>query len=155
MGISLLSLLVSGWGYVFAAAFCPHSASRNFTAKSEAPSCHQMSEEQAGHSESHSQAMEGMQMLPETQPERQFKAIPVGQLSGTCLHCVGQEKSPVTSATVRELNFQNHDTGASLETSPLPEFALTTLFSPQFVPMQNAPHGTANRKHLLLGIFLI
>src|ERR1043165_447056 len=112
MGITLLSLLVSGWGNVFAATFCPHNASKNLTTKFDATSCHQMSEEQASHSAAHSQAMEGMQMMPETQQERQVKAIPVGQLIGTCSHCVGQERSPAPVAGERGLGLQKTCGGA-------------------------------------------
>jgi hypothetical protein len=155
MGIMLLSLLVSGWGNVFAAAFCPHDAGKNLTTKTNATSCHQMGEEQSSHSESHSRAMNGMEMLPVAQPEGQAEIIPVGQLIGTCTHCVGQENTPVTAATARELSLQKRDAGASVEKSAMSEVALTAFFSPKFVPTQNAPPGPANRKHLMLGVFLI
>jgi hypothetical protein len=153
-GIMLLSLLVSGWGNVFAAAFCPHIASKHRTRMMEGHSCHlEMTEPSSPTSQ---QAMDGMEMTtPVAQRSGDSRIIPVGQFTGTCSHCLEKDNSPVTPAISRELSSQKRDAGASLEKSATPVAALTTFFSPKFVATQNAPPGTANRKHLLLGVFLI
>jgi len=152
----LLSLLVSGWGNVFAAAFCPHIASNHRKTMMEGHSCHLEMAEPSSHSASHQQAMNGMEMTtPAAQQQGDSRIIPVGQFIGTCSHCVEKDSSPVTASVSRELSSQKRDAGAPVEKSAMPVDTLTTFFSPKFVATQNAPPGTANRKHLLLGVFLI
>ena len=119
----------------------------------EGRSCHREGAEQSSRSASHQQAMDGMEMMPAAQPNSEV--LPIGQFSGTCSHCMEKDSAPIAAAISRELNLQKHDAGASVEKSATPMATLTTFFSPKFVATQNAPPGTANRKHLLLGVFLI
>ena len=153
IGIMLLSLSLSGWGSVLAAAFCPHLASKNLTTKIMAGSCHQMSEEQSSHSASHEQAMNGMRM---TAGRHDFdESVPVGQIFGTCSHCMDKEESPVAAGSSRELSPQKRDAGTSLAAQATLTASNTNFFQPKFIATQNAPPGAANRKHLIIGVFLI
>src|SRR4051794_4419622 len=104
IGIMLLSLLVSGWGNVFAAAFCPHIASKNPATMMKGPACHRESAEQARPGESHQQAMDGMEMMPAARPNGEV--IAVGQFIGTCSHCMEKDSAPIAAASSRELSLQ-------------------------------------------------
>jgi hypothetical protein len=157
-GIMLLSLLVSGWSNLFAAAFCPHVAGNKLPAMMRGMddrSCHRESAEQTRHSEAHQPAMKGMLMMPAAQKPDSGTVVPVGQFSGTCSHCAGQDSSPRTAASSRELSLQKGDAGAAIEKSVMPVALHAAFFSPKFIATQNSPPGAANRKHLLLGVFLI
>jgi hypothetical protein len=154
-GIILLALLVSGWSSIFAASFCPHAAGKKAAAMMEGHSCGREGAEQSHHSESQRQAMDGMEMMPAAKDDGDGAFVPVGQLIGTCSHCLGQNDSPITAANARELNVQKRDAGAPVAESAIPLAPPVVFFSPKFIATQNAPPGGANRKHLLLGVFLI
>src|SRR4051794_7595112 len=116
-GVMLLALFVSGWGSALAASFCPHLAGKQLTAAMTGDHCGREGAGQADHSASHQQAMKGMEMTPAPQQRGDRETVTVGQLSGTCAHCLGQERSPVTAVAPRASSPQKHDAGAFVEES--------------------------------------
>lgn len=160
IGLTLLALLVSGWGSMLAATLCPHAGTSQTQAVAEDHSaCHAKIEKTKEH-HSNSSGSEALHTA-------KTKLTPVLRLHGgnntasfvqpaeSCTHCVSQNELPATpAASVQELALQKRDAGKAVEQT-------TTLVSPsmaftaQFAPTQHAPPGLTNRKHILLGVFLI
>lgn len=93
--------------------------------------------------------------MPATQVDGNSIIVPVGQVAGTCSHCVGQGSSTVTVASPREPGSQKRDANAPVKQLSTKTVSHAALFSQKFVPTQNAPPFAANRQYLLLGVFLI
>jgi hypothetical protein len=137
-GITLLALLVSGWGNVLAATLCPHAMGGQSQANVEKAAAHQHDSSQ--------QAMGGMQMTHEPAAGHcDSKVAAFDQPAGICTHCLG----------LRELTLKKHDAGIIVRPAASSTISLAIVYTPQFLPTQNAPPGDSNRKHLLLSVFLI
>ena len=155
--ITLLALLVSGWGSMLAAAFCPHARTIQPQAVAGSHSdCHAKTEKAAAHhSGSHQEAINGANMMPRPAPERNDGLrVALSQPAGTCTHCVGRSELPATAARVCAPSLQQRDDGRIVEQTATP-LSLPRIFYTQFTPTQHAPPGFAGRKHLLLNVFLI
>ena len=147
-GITLLALLVSGWGNVLAATLCPHGMGGQAQVKVEKAVAHQHDSSQ--------HEMGGMQMTPSTTAGHcGSKVAALDQPAGICTHCFGQNESPVTSSSLRELTLKKRDAGIIFRPAASAAISLAIIYRPQFLPTQNAPPGDSNRKHLLLNVFLI
>src|ERR671938_1306166 len=157
IGISLLALTLSGWGNVLAAALCPHAGmSRTQLSVKDHSGCSAKADEASGdHAAMQHQTMHGMKMRTETASQNHDSGmVAFSQPMGTCAHCFGRDQSP-TTANTRALTLKKIETGAELEQPAGLSASLAIVFTPQFAPTQHAPPGQANRKHLLLSIFLI
>src|SRR5437763_12849392 len=93
IGITLLALLVSGWGNVLAAALCP---------KMQVASCCLMKTTHDSASQHEAMSMDGMAMMPAADVE----ANSMGQPAASCAHCLSSPdlpfKSVITVNSVRE-----------------------------------------------------
>jgi hypothetical protein len=163
MGIILLALLLSGAGSTLAAALCPHAGTNQALPMAEDHSCClaklETKDTHEHHRGSHQQAAQDKaEHCSQTKPAAQFQGgeqAAIGQAAESCAHCVRQGELPSAPASVRELTLQKRDAGKAVElktTLAAPSVAISVS---HFVPSQHAPPGTANRKHLLLGVFLI
>jgi hypothetical protein len=149
IGITLLSLLVSGWGNVLAATLCPHAMGEQAQVNVEKAATHQHDSTQ--------QAMDGMQMTPAPSAMHcDSKVASFHQPAGICTHCFDRNESPATSSSLqRELTLKKRDAGTIVRPEAATRTSLAIIYTPQFLPTQNAPPGSSNRKHLLLSVFLI
>jgi hypothetical protein len=146
-GVMLLALLVSGWGNVLAATLCPHAMGAQANVEKAAMHQHHSSEQEMG----------GMQM-PQTGEavHCDSKVAAFDQPAGICTHCLGQNDSPATSSSLqRELTLKKRDTGTIVKPEAIAAISPSIVHTQQFLPTQNAPPGSSNRKHLLLSVFLI
>lgn len=143
----LLALLVSGWGNVFAATLCPHAM--NAQANVEKAAMHQH--------DSSRQEMDGMQMTQAGEPGHcDSKVAAFDQPAGICTHCLSRNEFPATSSSLqRELTLKKRDTGTIVKPEAITATLPAIVHTAQFLPTQNAPPGSSNRKHLLLSVFLI
>jgi hypothetical protein len=157
-GIILLALLVSGWSIVLAATLCPHAGMNQALPMAEDHSgCRTKLEAvEMHHSSSHHEAAHGAQMKTVAVPHLQgSEHAALGQMTGTCAHCVGQSELPVPPASVRELTLQQRDAGKPVvhtTTLTVPPSVVSML---RFTPTQHSPPGVAGRKHLIFSVFLI
>lgn len=151
IGITLLALLVGGWGSVVAAAFCPHMAANQ--AQAEDHSCCLAKREGVGanHSSSHHHATHGAKKKQASAASH----LHHDSVAGTCEHCVGQNEFPATTASARELTSQKRDAGKMIAQSVMPLALPVAVSLSRFAPTQHAPPKPAFRKHLLLSVFLI
>jgi hypothetical protein len=147
-GITLLALLVSGWGNVLTATLCPHAMGGQAQANVEKAEAHQHDSPQ--------QEMGGMRMTPSTSAGHcASKVAAFDQPAGTCTHCFSRNESPATSSSLRELTLKKRDAGTIVKLAASASTSLAIVYTPQFLPTQNAPPGSSNHKRLLLGVFLI
>jgi hypothetical protein len=147
-GITLLALLVSGWGNVLAATLCPHAMGGQAQANVEKAVAHQHDSSQ--------QEMGGMQMTHASEAGHcDSKVAAFDQPAGICTHCFSRNESPATSSSLRELTLKKRDAGTIVRPEAITTTSLAIVYTPQFLPTQNAPPGSSNRKHLLLSVFLI
>jgi hypothetical protein len=146
-GVMLLALLLSGWGNMLAATLCPHAMGGQ--ANVEKVATHQYDSPQ--------QEMGEMQMQHAPAAGHcDGKVAAFDQPAGICTHCFGQNESPATSLSLqRELTLKKRDAGTIVRPATSAATSLAIVYTPQFLPTQNAPPGYQNRKHLLLGVFLI
>jgi hypothetical protein len=148
-GITLLMLLVSGWGNVLAATFCPHAmgAQAQVNVQKAAAPQHDSPEQEMG----------GMQMTHASGAGHcDSKVTAFDQPAGICTHCFGQNEFPPASSSLqRELTLKKGDVGTIVKPEAITPISLSLVHTPQFLPTQNAPPGASNRKHLLLSVFLI
>lgn len=153
IGITLLALLVGGWGSVFAAAFCPHMAA---TAAEDHSCCLAKIESAGEHHSNNHQATHGAKTEQTSAAcHLHGDAAALSPVAATCAHCVGQNELPATPASVRELTLQKRGAGKMIGQAVTP-LALPLAVSIQpFAPTQHAPPAPAGRKHLLLSVFLI
>jgi hypothetical protein len=150
IGIALLTLLVNGWGVVLAAALCPHGGVHKSAAMAENQGCHaQASKPESSHS-GHQSSHGAKKVVVESS---QSNGLALDQRAGSCAHCISQKNLPATLAEARELNVKKVDVTVAQPVEPI--FALSMNFAPRFIPTQHAPPIASNRKHLLLGVFLI
>ena len=160
IGISLLALLVSGWGSVIAAALCPHAGMSQPAAMAEDHSCCLAKLEQAGehHKGAHQhEAAHGAKTVPVAAHHLHGSnaAVALGQPQGTCAHCIGQNELPAAPASVRELTLQKRAASKAVGHTAVSFTPPVAVYIEQFAPTQHAPPGHASRKHLLLSVFLI
>jgi hypothetical protein len=162
--ISLLALLVSGWGSMLAAALCPHAGATlpQATLAEDHSGCHAKTEQAKEHhsgspGSSRDEAMHDMKarQMPALRLHRDKSNIAALALpAGTCTHCVSQNELPSTPASARALTLQKRDAVRIVEKVTTP-VSLTAVFTPQFTPTQHAPPGLNNSRYILLSVFLI
>jgi hypothetical protein len=143
-------LLVSGWGTVLAGVLCPRIPQGHACHKLETPLAHD--QDSSSHEE---MAMEGMETTSAPAAKNSESAA-FGTPPGLCAHCVGVPQTPATPLVVARSAEQ---TGRDV-CAPLAQTCNTlSPFVSQFVSTlratQNAPPGSANRRHLLISVFLI
>ncbi|HEV7375686.1 MAG TPA: hypothetical protein VGN95_13265 [Pyrinomonadaceae bacterium] len=145
-GITLLALLVSGWGNVLAATLCPHVMGAQANVEKAASHQH----------DSPQQAMGGMQMTHASESGHcASKVAAFDQPAGICTHCLSRNEFPATASSLRELTLKKRDAGTIVRPAASAATSLAIVYTPQFLPTQNAPPGPSNRKHLLVSVFLI
>ena len=151
IGIGLLTLLVNGWGLVLAAALCPHAGVHQRAATVEVSgNCHaQKSKSESRHAHHHS-SQGAKKVVVES---GQSSEVALDKRAGSCAHCVSQSNLPATLAEARELNVKKVDAPVTQRSEPI--FASLINFAPSFIPTQHAPPNASQRRHLLIGVFLI
>lgn len=150
IGITLLALLVSGWGNVLATSMCPHALSRQQAIVEKSV------EKSTAHQHDSAQEMDGMKMTPVSSSEHcKSKVAAFEQTAETCAHCFSRSEAQRSLAAWRELTLKKHDAGAKVEPAAAPLASLAIAFTPQFIPTQNAPPGNSSRRHLQISVFLI
>lgn len=160
IGIILLALLVSGWGSTLAAALCPHAGINQALPMAEDHSCHSLKIETTAapepHQGEHHQARHELKVKPAAMSHQDGGQTALGQPAGACGHCVSQSELPIAPASMRELTLQKRDAGKPVVSqTTLPALPAMAVSVSRFVPSQHAPPGSASRKHLILGVFLI
>jgi hypothetical protein len=164
IGLCLLALLVSGWGSMLAAAFCPHAGATlpQAVLAEEQSGCHAKSEQtedqhSGSRQSSSSEAMHGMKagQMPALRLHVDKSNVAALTLpAGTCTHCVSHNETPPTPASARGLTLQKRDAGKIIAQTTTP-ISLPMVFTAQFAPTQHAPPGLTNHRHILLSVFLI
>lgn len=81
--------------------------------------------------------------------------LALNEAAKVCLHCVSHGGLPTTFVGPREPEQKRRAACvvASQVLKPVQPFVV--FFTPAFAARQNAPPGTASRRHLLLGVFLV
>lgn len=164
-GITLLALLVSGWGSMLAAALCPHAGANlpQAVLADEHSGCHAKNEQtEEHHSGSRSSSrnredrhgMKAGQMAALRLHGDKSKIAALTLPAGTCTHCVGQNELPSTPASAQALTLLKRDAGKII-VQPTTPMSLPAAFTAQFAPTQHAPPGLTNHRHILLSVFLI
>jgi hypothetical protein len=157
----LCALMLSGWGGLLGAAFCPHAAARAGAVASVAESmsmaddhacCHADAKGSDKHcSNSSHGAMDGMEATPATEPSPQALAPP----AASCSHCIGHSSLPAAPTKAGEAT-QHRPDAHRLALKEVKHIAPPVVrFVSTIAPTQGAPPGPAARKHLLLSIFVI
>lgn len=161
IGITLLALLVSGWGSMLAATLCPHAGADLSQAvlAEEHSSCHAQTEQtQEHHSTSltnSSEAMHDAMPMPALRLHDDKSNIAALTLpAGACTHCISQNELPSTPASAQALTLQKRDAGKIVEQTATP-ISLPAVSIAQLTPTQHAPPGLTNSRHILLSVFLI
>jgi hypothetical protein len=163
-GITLLALLVSGWGSMLAAALCPHAGANllpQAVMAEEHSACHTKTEQaEEHHSDSRRSSVEAAhgtaaKQMPALRLHADKSNIAALTLpAGACTHCVGQNDLPSTPASVQELTLQKRD-AAGIVAQATKLISLPSVFTAQFTPTQHAPPGHKGSRHILLSVFLI
>lgn len=160
IGITLLALLISGWGSALAAVLCPHAGMNQALPMPEDHSCHSTKFEATAanqhHRGEHQEATHEDKMKPVGIPQLQGDGhTALGRPAGTCAHCMSQNELPATPASMREVTLQKREAGKLVVQKTLlitPPLAVSVS---RFVPSQHAPPGLSAPKHLIFGVFLI
>ena len=144
IGITLLALLVSGWGNVLAAALCP---------KMQVASCCLMKTTHDSASQHEAMAMDGMAMMPAAEVE----ANSIGQPAASCAHCLSSPDLPFKSVgTVNSVRESERNLSAAVAASVLRSLAaFSSSFAPPISSRQHAPPGSSTSLHVLINVFLI
>jgi hypothetical protein len=154
LGITLLALLLCGWGEAFASALCPHAAGLDHAC---CPAKLDRAPAEKHHSGSRHQPPRVAQSGPrERAPSHRAADAAGGPAAGSsCAHCLGPKEEPAAPASVRELTAQKSGAGklAAHAAKILAQPAIVR--APLFAPTQHAPPGPAGRRRLLLSVFLI
>ena len=157
------ALLLSAWGNVIAAAFCPRFAlNRDCHLKLGAQQEKQVKHQSSCHHEMAGMEMDDMQMKTDVAPAEnsQFASgasseeVALDLPIDPCPHCLSH--SQPTSGTVSVVAF---DTSRRMvETNSLPaNFAtgLTSAFTDLIVPSVHGPPGPSSARHIIINVFRI
>ncbi len=154
LGITLLALLLCGWGEAMASVLCPHAAGLDHAC---CPAKIDSAPAEQHHSGSHHQPARGArsERREHASHHRAADAVKGLAASSSCAHCVSQRDLPAAPASVRELTTQKSGAGkmAAHATKILAQPVI--VHAPRFAPTQHAPPGPAGRRRLLLSVFLI
>ena len=155
LGITLLALLLCGWGEAMASVLCPHAAGLDHAC---CPEKTESAPAENHHSGSHQRPASGAESERREQSSHHRAAgNAAGRVAGSdCAHCVGRGELPAAPAGVRELTAQKSGAGKAVAhaTKILAQPVAAAPVS-RFAPTQHAPPGPAGRTHLLLSVFLI
>ena len=150
IGLTLLALLVSGWGNVLAAALCP---------KMQVASCCLMKTTHDSSAPSHeAMAMDGMAMdSMAMMPAAEVEANSMGQPAASCAHCLSSPDLPFKSVvTVNSVRESERNLSAAVAASVLRSLAaFSSSFAPPISSRQHAPPGSSTSLHVLINVFLI
>lgn len=162
IGILLCALTLSGWGHVAAIALCPHAAKASVDADVTPAEVMQMDGDHAccpaknGVADEHCSGSAG-EATSETEavPQTNDEAQSLAQLAESCLHCVSRNPLPTAPVSMREAERNSSETSRSAAQEVKPLAPPAARFLSAIIPVQGAPPGPPNRKHLLLSVFLI
>jgi hypothetical protein len=166
--VSLLALLLSAWGSVFAASMCPHM-------KDGHACCHARVEH---HPSSSHEGMAGMEMYDAqseaatecTAPEHattEHKAVAetsqnanseaAGQSNEACTHCMSHSKLPATPASLREASRTERDEGQTQAPPPSKSIDIyAAAFTGKPAAKEHAPPvANGSARHVLINVFRI
>jgi uncharacterized protein involved in copper resistance len=166
----VLALLVSAWGNVIAAAFCPRFAlNRDCCLRHSSQQAKQVKHESSCHHEMAGMEMDDMQMEPEadSKPDLnahdlqvQFSSEPSSDMAGLdlpseqCTHCLSH--SQTTSGTVSVVAID--PSKRLVQTNSLPasfSIDLTHAFADLIVPPEHGPPSPSSPRHVIINIFRI
>jgi hypothetical protein len=143
-------------------ALCPHAAKASVDAAAPPAEAMEMDGDHAccpaknGAADEHCSGSAG-EATSETEAVPEINAEPqlLAQLTESCLHCVSRNTLPTAPVSMRESERNGSDASraAAQEVKPLAKPA--AKFLSVINPVQGAPPGPPNRKHLLLSVFLI
>jgi len=142
----ILSLFVSSWGTVLAAAMCPHMAADHSC-------CHAMHK----HGRMTDMAMTSdMQMSPiAVQSPAASQANTFSQPLEACAHCLGHSQLPPRPVTLREADQTKRGVKISAPFAADGPNSLIPLRVPAVLPRPHAPPGVMPARHGLLSVFRI
>ncbi|HEY0386358.1 MAG TPA: hypothetical protein VGC64_10120 [Pyrinomonadaceae bacterium] len=160
----LLSLLLSGWSSVWAAAFCPRASGQPSAQMAEPDACCrarlEQQREHCGGAAAADEAMAMDEMQPSPPVVEQWDAATypaLWQATETCTHCISHSEPASTFVATRVPEQKRRAMGLLLApqaSSPLVLHA--PVSAPVLQARQHAPPGAAARRHhLLLNIFVI
>ena len=166
----VVALLLSAWGNVIAAAFCPRfGLNRDCCVKRAAPQAKQVTHESSCHHEMAGMEMDDMQMeteadsAPGTSAQNaQVQLTSQSSSDGValdlpiepCAHCVSH--SQTTSGTVSAVVVD--PSKRLVESNSLPaNFAvgMTGAFADLIVPSEHSPPSPSSRRHVIINSFRI
>ena len=162
--ILVVALLLSAWGNVLAAAFCPHLGSAHACcakhATKQSPS-HEMPDMDMGDMPMEMSAEPNGEASPEQSTavsaasvEQNTEANVVDQPVEACLHCMSHSQLSQASFVLRETEPSKR----SVDT-PAPQTAkIVSMFasaSPIVTPREHAPPGESSPRYMFINIFRI
>jgi hypothetical protein len=166
----ILTFVLSAWGNVIAAAFCPRYASNRNCCIKQIVSQPTQPEQSSCHHEMTGMAMGEMQMEPETsdsQNDLSTQTSPSSRASESssvqdavdlpieqCLHCVSH--SQPTSGTAAIIPVDQSKQPGDID-SPVADsrFALASGSPSCITPSEHSPPGSALPRHILINVFRI
>src|SRR5207248_3812591 len=149
IGLTLLALLVSGWGNVLAATLCP---------KMQVASCCLTKTTHDSASQHEAMAMDGMSMDGMAMmPAAEVEANSMGQPAASCAHCLSSPDLPFKSVvTVNSVRESERNLSAPIAASVLRSLAaFSSSFAPPISSRQHAPPGSSTSLHVFISVFLI
>jgi hypothetical protein len=162
IGILQCALTFGGWGRVAAIALCPHAEKAPVVADAAPVEAMEMDGDHAccparnGVADEHCSGSAG-EATSETQamPEMNDESHALAQLAESCLHCISRNPLPVAPVSMREAERNGSEASQAPSQAALPLAPPAAKFLSAIIPVQGAPPGPPNRKHLLLSVFLI
>ena len=156
----ILAVLANGWGSVLAAELCRHlncepraAAQAQHESHHEAPAAveHDAHQVEQPAYQSHHGTTEGE---PEPPTGTFFRSA--GQHERFCGHCIGAPQSPIRSTAKGTPPSVRRDSSGGTSLPPVRIYLLPGVAAfPAISPSQQAPPVPAQRRHLLINIFLI
>jgi hypothetical protein len=144
IGLTLLALLLSGWGNVLAAALC---------SKMQVASCCLIKTTHDSAPSHEAMAMDSMAMMPAADGE----ANSMSQPAASCAHCLSSPDLPFKSVvTVNSVRESERNLSAPVAAPVLRSLAaFSSSFAPPVSSRQHAPPGSSTSRHVLINVFLI
>ena len=159
--ILVVALLLSAWGNVLAAAFCPHLGSAHACcakhATKQSPS-HEMPDmdmgdmpmEMSAESAMESSAEQAMEVSLERNSDANVLTGPIEN----CLHCMSHSQLLQGSIVLRESQAAKRSADVNAP-RPAQIVSLFGLANPIVIPREHAPPGESSPRHILNNVFRI
>ena len=144
VGILLLTLLMSVWGQVLAAALCPHM-------RQDHACCH--AKVAQGHA-SHEMAGD-MQMTPAAESAQIEAAVATDKPVEGCDHCMGRPSQAPQTATLRGVERTSRGSELAAPTTLSRPSDLAPTFAAPVPSREHGPPGASVHRHVLIGVFRI